>query len=77
MPYLTPAMEAEYDDLINEAEYVTPDGPTRRMYQRTIWTQRILYQMDPYWGEQMPPCITTLKYTWIIGVVHELAGMED
>ena len=33
--------------------------------------------MDPYWGEQMPPCITTLKHTWIMGVVHEISERDD
>ena len=77
MPYLTPAQMREYTDLYNEAEFVTHDGPTRRMYQRTIWTQRILYQLDAYWAEQTPSCFAALKYTWIMKVVREITERDD
>ncbi len=77
MPLFTQAQEQEYADLINEAEEVTTDAPTRRMYYRTIWTMRTLYEMDPYWIQQMPTCITTLKDTWIMEVVNQLGGLDD
>ena len=38
---------------------------------------RVLYESDPYWIEQIPTCFTTLKHTWLMDTVTEIAGSED
>ena len=77
MPYLTPEQMAEYTDLYNEAEFVTHDGPTRRMYQRTLWAQRVLYQQDAYWAEHMPSSLSAIKHTWIMELVRNITQRDD
>ena len=68
---------AEYTDLYNEAEFVTQDGPIRRMYQRTIWSQRILYQLDAYWAEHTPSGLSAIKHTWIMDLVRSITQRDD
>ena len=70
-------MMAEYTDLYNEAEFVTQDGPIRRMYQRTIWSQRILYQLDAYWAEHTPSGLSAIKHTWIMELVRSITQRDD
>ena len=70
-------MEREYADLVNEAVHVIYGEVTRRMYTRTLWTMRVLYESDPYWIERIPTCFTTLKHTWLMDTVTEIAGSED
>ena len=77
MPRFTAQMEREYADLFNEGVRVIDDEVTCRMYTRTLWTMRVLYESDPYWNEQTPTFITTLKHTWIMETVTEIAGSED
>ena len=77
MADFTTAMEKEYTDLMSEAVHVTSEDPVRRMYWRTIWTLRRLYETDPHWMEQTPTCITTLQGTWIKDVIVEIAQMND
>ena len=70
-------MMAEYTDLYNEAEFVTQDGPIRRMYQRTIWSQRILYQLDAYWAEHTPSGLSAIRHTWIMELVRSITQRDD
>ena len=77
MADFTTAMEKEYTDLMSEAVHVTSEDPVRRMYWRTIWTLRRLYETDPHWMEQTLTCITTLQGTWIKDVIVEIAQMND
>ena len=70
-------MEREYADLINEAAHVTYGAVTRRLYTRTLWTLRALYESDPYWIERVPTCFETLRHTWLMNTVTEIAGRED
>ena len=70
-------MEREYADLVNEAVHVTFGAVTRRMYTRTLWTLRALYESDPHWIERTPTCFTTLRHTWLMNTVTEIAGRED
>ncbi len=70
-------MEREYADLVNEAAHVTYGAVTRRMYTRTLWTLRALYESDLYWIERIPTCFTTLRHTWLMDTVTEIAGKED
>ena len=70
-------MMAEYTDLYNEAEFVTRGGPIRRMYQRTIWSQRILYQLDDYWAEHMPSGLSAIRHTWIMDLVQSIIQRDD
>ena len=77
MPLLTPQQMAEYTDLFNEAELLTHDGPTRRAYRRTIWAQRVLYQQDACWAEQVPSSLSALNNTWIMELVRDITQRED
>ena len=77
MPLLNPQQQAEYTDLFNEAVFLTHDGPTRRAYQRTIWVQRVLYQQDACWAEQVPPSLSALSETWIMALVQEITQMKE
>ena len=74
---MTPTMMAEYTDLYNEAEFVTQDGPIRRMYQRTIWSQRILYQLEAYWAEHTPSGLSAIRHTWIMELVRSITQRDD
>ena len=70
-------MMAEYTDLYNEAARVTRGGPIRRMYQRTIWSQRILYQLDAYWAEHTPSGLSAIRHTWIMELVQSIIQRDD
>ena len=70
-------MMAEYTDLYNEAARVTRGGPIRRMYQRTIWSQRILYQLDSCWAEHTPLGLSAIRHTWIMELVQSIVQHED
>ena len=77
MPAFTPQMEEEYADLLNEAVHVTNQTTTRRAYMGTIWTLRALYESNPNWIEWTPECFATLRHTWLMTTVTEIAGKED
>ena len=71
-------MEREYNDLINEAAHVTFGAVTRRLYTRTVWTLRTLYETDPYWSERVPMCFEALRNTWLMNAVTKiLSEAED
>ena len=76
MAHLTAQMEREYTDLINEAIHVIHDEATRRMYARTLWTTRILYESDPYWIVHST-FTSTLKDTWVMRTAAAIAGRTD
>ena len=70
-------MEREYADLINEAAHVTYGAVTRRLYTRTIWTLRTLYETDPYWSERVPTCFETLRHTWLMNTVTRIISEAE
>ena len=76
MPFFTPEMEEEYFDLLDEADRVTEGATNRRAYMGTIWMLRNLYESDPDWMERTPECFATLRHTWIMTTVAEIAGQE-
>ena len=77
MPLLT---QEEYDEFIalyGEARHLTRIGPTREAFRRTIWTQRVLYEMDATWAEHIPASLVALENTWIMTLVRDISQRDN
>ena len=77
MPLLTQDECAEYTALYNEARHLTRIGPTREAFRRTIWTQRVLYQLDATWADNIPASLAALENTWIMTLVRDVSQRDN
>ena len=77
MPLLTHQQFHQYMTLYGEARHFFEPGFLRESFQRTVWIQRTLHEMDATHEEQIPPSLVALNDTWIMTLVREVSQRNN
>ena len=77
MPLLTHQEYRQFISLYGEARHLFEPGQLRESFQRTVWIQRTLHEMDATHEEQIPPSLVALNDTWIMTLVREVSERND